>query len=119
MLQTHLALYCFAGGLRPTALRLLYRARYLTLIVSGDDHPHIVALDVSQTADPDSKSDVLLLFTPLLSSASERAGPRSSRSHGARAVADIPEERFTFNLEIPRPHVLTVCTMVRVSTPPS
>lgn len=50
----------------------------------------------------------------LLSTASECPGPRSSRTHGARAVADVPEECFNFNLEIPHFHFLTVCTLVRV-----
>ncbi|CAG5872673.1 unnamed protein product [Menidia menidia] len=40
-----LALYCFAGGCHSTALQLLYRARYLTLLVSGDDHPQVALLD--------------------------------------------------------------------------
>lgn len=60
LVQAHLALYCFAGGRRCTALRLLYRARYLTLIVSGEDHPQIIALDVSETLDPESKADNVL-----------------------------------------------------------
>uniref|UniRef100_A0A665TT55 Clustered mitochondria (cluA/CLU1) homolog b n=1 Tax=Echeneis naucrates TaxID=173247 RepID=A0A665TT55_ECHNA len=42
---TYLALYCFAGGQQLTSLQLLYRARYLTLLVSGEDHPHIALLD--------------------------------------------------------------------------
>ncbi|KAK5610021.1 hypothetical protein CRENBAI_022394 [Crenichthys baileyi] len=42
---THLALYCFAGGHILTSLQLLYRARYLTLLVIGDDHPQIALLD--------------------------------------------------------------------------
>ncbi|KAM3601450.1 uncharacterized protein V6R79_013123 [Siganus canaliculatus] len=42
---THLALYCFAGGQILISLRLLYRARYLTLLVIGEDHPHIALLD--------------------------------------------------------------------------
>ncbi|KAM4726274.1 clustered mitochondria protein homolog [Anableps anableps] len=42
---THLALYCFAGGRLSTSLQLLYRARYLTLLVIGDDHPQIALLD--------------------------------------------------------------------------
>ncbi|XP_044079217.1 clustered mitochondria protein homolog isoform X2 [Siniperca chuatsi] len=42
---TYLALYCFAGGRLSTSLQLLYRARYLTLLVSGEDHPHIALLD--------------------------------------------------------------------------
>lgn len=122
LVQTHLALYYFAGGCRSTALRLLYRARYLTLIVSGEDHPQIIALDVSDTLDPESKvdnvlqdgtfqKDPLLMF--LLSSASECPGSCSSRTHGARAVTGVPEECFNFILKIPRLHFLTVCTLVR------
>uniref|UniRef100_A0A669C2K3 Clustered mitochondria homolog n=1 Tax=Oreochromis niloticus TaxID=8128 RepID=A0A669C2K3_ORENI len=42
---TFLTLYCFAGGRHLTSLQLLYRARYLTLLVSGDDHPHVALLD--------------------------------------------------------------------------
>ncbi|XP_054610400.1 clustered mitochondria protein homolog isoform X2 [Dunckerocampus dactyliophorus] len=42
---TWLALYCVAAGQHCTSLRLLYRARYLTLLVTGDDHPHIALLD--------------------------------------------------------------------------
>lgn len=43
----HLALYCFANGQLSTALKLLYRARYLLLLVSGEDHPEMALLDVS------------------------------------------------------------------------
>ncbi|XP_040007417.1 clustered mitochondria protein homolog isoform X2 [Xiphias gladius] len=46
---TYLALYCFAGGQHSTSLHLLYRARYLTLLVSGEDHPQVALLDVSET----------------------------------------------------------------------
>ncbi|XP_041865030.1 clustered mitochondria protein homolog isoform X2 [Melanotaenia boesemani] len=42
---THLALYCFGGGCHSTSLQLLYRARYLTLLVSGDNHPQVALLD--------------------------------------------------------------------------
>uniref|UniRef100_A0A8D3BCA0 Clustered mitochondria protein homolog n=1 Tax=Scophthalmus maximus TaxID=52904 RepID=A0A8D3BCA0_SCOMX len=42
---TYLALYCCAGGQHWTALQLLYRARYLTLLVSGEDHPQVALLD--------------------------------------------------------------------------
>ncbi|XP_077051857.1 clustered mitochondria protein homolog isoform X4 [Siphateles boraxobius] len=41
----HLGLYCFAGGQPVTALRLLYRARYLMLLVCGEDHPEMTLLD--------------------------------------------------------------------------
>uniref|UniRef100_A0AAX7T2P7 Clu domain-containing protein n=1 Tax=Astatotilapia calliptera TaxID=8154 RepID=A0AAX7T2P7_ASTCA len=42
---TFLTLYCFAGGHHLTSLQLLYRARYLTLLVGGDDHPQVALLD--------------------------------------------------------------------------
>ena len=45
--QMHLALYCFASSQLSTALSLLYRARYLTLLVFGEDHPEMALLDVS------------------------------------------------------------------------
>lgn len=50
VIQAHLALYCFAGGRLSTSLHLLYRARYLTLLVSGEDHPQVALLDVSETS---------------------------------------------------------------------
>ncbi|KAJ9589792.1 hypothetical protein L9F63_027948, partial [Diploptera punctata] len=43
--QTHLALYCFANNQVSTALKLLYRARYLALLVCGENHPEIALLD--------------------------------------------------------------------------
>ncbi|XP_072445953.1 clustered mitochondria protein homolog isoform X2 [Chiloscyllium punctatum] len=41
----HLALYCFANGQLSTALKLLYRSRYLLLLVCGEDHPEMALLD--------------------------------------------------------------------------
>uniref|UniRef100_A0A8C5H269 Clustered mitochondria protein homolog n=1 Tax=Gouania willdenowi TaxID=441366 RepID=A0A8C5H269_GOUWI len=41
----HLALYCFANGQLSTALKLLYRARYLMLLVCAEDHPEMALLD--------------------------------------------------------------------------
>ncbi|XP_051959972.1 clustered mitochondria protein homolog [Xyrauchen texanus] len=41
----HLGLYCFAGGQPAIALRLLYRARYLMILVCGEDHPEMALLD--------------------------------------------------------------------------
>ncbi|XP_061072739.1 clustered mitochondria protein homolog isoform X2 [Conger conger] len=41
----NLALYCFANGQLSTALRLLYRARYLMLLACGEDHPEMALLD--------------------------------------------------------------------------
>lgn len=42
---THLALYCFVNGQVTTALKLLYRSRYLLLIVCGENHPEMAVLD--------------------------------------------------------------------------
>lgn len=47
--QTHLALYCAAAGRLVTSLQLLYRARYLALLVTGEDHPQVMQVDVSET----------------------------------------------------------------------
>lgn len=44
---SHLALYCFANTQISTALKLLYRARYLAILVCGENHPDIAMLDVS------------------------------------------------------------------------
>ncbi|XP_056385246.1 clustered mitochondria protein homolog isoform X2 [Hyla sarda] len=37
--------YCFASGQIPVALKLLYRARYLMLVIIGEDHPTMATLD--------------------------------------------------------------------------
>jgi len=42
---THLALYCFANTQVSTALKLLYRARYLALMVTGENHPELALID--------------------------------------------------------------------------
>ncbi|XP_062867426.1 clustered mitochondria protein homolog [Trichomycterus rosablanca] len=42
-----LGLYCFASGQAATALRLLYRARYLMLLVCGEDHPEMALMDIN------------------------------------------------------------------------
>lgn len=42
---SHLALYCFVNGQVTTALKLLYRARYLLLLVCGENHPEMAILD--------------------------------------------------------------------------
>ena len=41
----HLALYCFANSQISTALKLLYRARYLCLLVIGESHPEVSLID--------------------------------------------------------------------------
>lgn len=45
--KAHMALYSFANGQIIPALRLLYRARYLAVLIYGDDHPDMALLDVS------------------------------------------------------------------------
>ena len=42
---THLALYCFANQQVTVALKLLYRARYLLLLNSGENHPEMAVID--------------------------------------------------------------------------
>ncbi|KAF5905344.1 clustered mitochondria protein, partial [Clarias magur] len=42
-----LAVYVFAGGETALALRCLYRAKSLMLIVHGEDHPYTAVLDTS------------------------------------------------------------------------
>ncbi|KAJ8044008.1 Clustered mitochondria protein-like [Holothuria leucospilota] len=41
----HLALYCFASGQAVSSLKLMYRARYLALIIFGEDHPEMAQFD--------------------------------------------------------------------------
>lgn len=41
----HLALYCFANQQVTVALKLLYRARYLLLLNSGENHPEMAVID--------------------------------------------------------------------------
>lgn len=42
---THLALYCFANQQVTVALKLLYRARYLLLLNSSENHPDMAVID--------------------------------------------------------------------------
>ncbi|XP_063595519.1 clustered mitochondria protein homolog [Penaeus indicus] len=42
---THLALYCFANQQVSVALKLLYRARYLLLLIHGEIHPEVSLVD--------------------------------------------------------------------------
>jgi len=42
---THLALYCFANTQVSTSLKLLYRSRYLALMVCGEHHPEVALID--------------------------------------------------------------------------
>ncbi|XP_069191277.1 clustered mitochondria protein homolog [Procambarus clarkii] len=42
---SHLALYCFANQQVSVALKLLYRARYLLLLIHGEVHPEMALID--------------------------------------------------------------------------
>ncbi len=42
---THLALYAFASGQIQNSLKYLYRARYLLMVISGEDHPEMSLID--------------------------------------------------------------------------
>lgn len=44
-----MALYSFANGQIIPALRHIYRARYLAILICGDDHPDMAQLDVCST----------------------------------------------------------------------
>ncbi|VVC89605.1 unnamed protein product [Leptidea sinapis] len=66
---SHLALYCFANGQVSTALKLLYRARYLALLVCGENHPEMALLDY----------ELSLRFA-------ERALAVTSSTHGPRSL---------------------------------
>lgn len=68
-LQMHLALYCFANSQLSTALNLLYRTRYLMLLVFGEDHPEMALLDVSHLfsfADPLWKKTMIFQLLMLM-----------------------------------------------------
>ncbi|XP_059147572.1 clustered mitochondria protein homolog isoform X2 [Physella acuta] len=41
----HFALYCFANSQVTSALRLMYRARYLAIICHGENHPEVALID--------------------------------------------------------------------------
>lgn len=73
--QMHLALYCFASSQLSTALSLLYRARYLMLLVFGEDHPEMALLDVSvgeESAGEQTVGGVCAAFGGFIPSLSSR-----------------------------------------------
>lgn len=77
----HLALYCFANGQLSTALKLLYRARYLMLLVSGEDHPEMALLDsnIGLVLHGVMEYDLSLRFL-------ENALTINTKYHGARSL---------------------------------
>uniref|UniRef100_A0A3P9H229 Clustered mitochondria protein homolog n=1 Tax=Oryzias latipes TaxID=8090 RepID=A0A3P9H229_ORYLA len=77
----HLALYCFANGQLSTALKLLYRARYLMLLVCGEDHPEMALIDsnIGLVLHGVMEYDLSLRFL-------ENALTINSKYHGARSL---------------------------------
>nr|XP_020666387.1 clustered mitochondria protein homolog [Pogona vitticeps] len=77
----HLALYCFANSQLSTALNLLYRARYLMLLVFGEDHPEMALLDnnIGLVLHGVMEYDLSLRFL-------ENALVINSKYHGAKSL---------------------------------
>ncbi|XP_014904003.1 clustered mitochondria protein homolog [Poecilia latipinna] len=77
----HLALYCFANGQLSTALKLLYRARYLMLLVCGEDHPEMALIDsnIGLVLHGVMEYDLSLRFL-------ENALTVNTKYHGARSL---------------------------------
>ncbi|XP_034025241.1 clustered mitochondria protein homolog isoform X2 [Thalassophryne amazonica] len=96
----HLALYCFANGQLSTALKLLYRARYLMLLVCGEDHPEMSLLDsnIGLVLHGVMEYDLSLRFLEnALASNAKYHGPRSLKvalSH--HLVARVYESKAEF-----------------------
>ncbi|XP_053729327.1 clustered mitochondria protein homolog [Synchiropus splendidus] len=77
----HLALYYFANGQLSTALKLFYRARYLMLLICGEDHPEMALLDsnIGLVLHGVMEYDLSLRFL-------ENALTINSKYHGARSL---------------------------------
>ncbi|KAM9320299.1 clustered mitochondria protein homolog [Gastrophryne carolinensis] len=77
----HLALYCFANNQLSTALNLLYRARYLMLLVFGEGHPEMALLDsnIGLVLHGVMEYDLALRFL-------ESALTINSKYHGAKSL---------------------------------
>merc|ERR1712002_1363797 len=78
---THLALYCFANTQVSTALKLLYRARYLALLVTGENHPELALIDsnIGLILHAVGEYDISLRFL-------EKALSLNQKYHGAKSL---------------------------------
>ncbi|KAM9451424.1 clustered mitochondria protein homolog isoform 1-T1 [Clarias gariepinus] len=96
----HLGLYCFAGGQTSTALRLLYRARYLMLLVCGEDHPEMALLDskIGLVLHGVMQCDLALKFLEnALALTSKYHGPTSLKvAQGHHLLAKVNESKGDF-----------------------
>ncbi|XP_071994297.1 clustered mitochondria protein homolog isoform X2 [Engystomops pustulosus] len=77
----HLALYCFANNQLSISLNLLYRARYLMLLVYGEGHPEMALLDsnIGLVLHGVMEYDLSLRFL-------ENALNINSKYHGAKSL---------------------------------
>ncbi|XP_011307260.1 clustered mitochondria protein homolog [Fopius arisanus] len=77
----HLALYSFANGQVSVSLRLLYRARYLALLICGEDHPEVALIDsnISLILHAVGEYELSLRFL-------EHALSLNLRYHGSRSL---------------------------------
>ncbi|KAF7697343.1 hypothetical protein HF521_005761 [Silurus meridionalis] len=96
----HLGLYCFAGGQTSTGLRLLYRARYLMLLVCGEDHPEMALLDskIGLVLHGMMQCDLALKFLEnALALTSKYQGPTSLKvAQGRHLLAKVHESKGDF-----------------------
>ncbi|XP_026875071.2 clustered mitochondria protein homolog isoform X2 [Electrophorus electricus] len=96
----HLGLYCFAGGRAATAVRLLYRARYLILLVCGEDHPEMALLDskIGLMLYSMLECDLALSFLGnALAMTSKYHGPTSLKlAHSHHLMAKVFESKGEF-----------------------
>merc|ERR1712079_523055 len=78
---TPLALYCFANTQVSTALKLLYRARYLALLVTGENHPELALIDsnIGLILHAVGEYDISLHFL-------EKALQLNLKYHGAKSL---------------------------------
>ncbi|KAG8450710.1 hypothetical protein GDO86_003111 [Hymenochirus boettgeri] len=77
----HLALYCFANNQLSMSLNLLYRARYLMLLIFGEGHPEMALLDsnIGLVLHGVMEYDLSLRFL-------ENALSINSKHHGAKSL---------------------------------
>ncbi|XP_069002269.1 clustered mitochondria protein homolog [Embiotoca jacksoni] len=96
----HLALYCFAGGQHSTSLQLLYRARYLTLLVSGDDHPQVALLDsmlgLVLHALMEYELSLKFLQTALILTSKYHGATSTKHAHSHHLLATVYESKGEF-----------------------
>ncbi|KAM8900368.1 clustered mitochondria protein homolog isoform 2-T3 [Spinachia spinachia] len=101
---TYLALYCFAGGRHSTSLQLLYRARHLTLLVTGEDHPHVTLLDsmLGLVLHGLMEYELALKFlqNSLMSTAKYHGATSLKHAQSHHLLATVYESKLAFRLAV-------------------